>query len=403
MDLNLEMITIPVTPESGLAPFELMAAPVTQAQWVQVMGSNPSRLAAMDHPVENVSWDDCQQFVERLRELTGMPYRLPSEEEWEWAANGGEDYEYAGSNDPNEVAWYADNSEGEHHSVKQKKPNGYGLYDMSGNVWEWTSSQEGSCRVNRGGSWRYEARFVRVAIRSWNSPLARYGGLGLRLARSTSSSQRLSKEEVVEAAKRPAAPQPMGEPHIVTAAKDPLTKVVDVLAELINHLEADDDSYMLLIQRGIPPELWNEMQTILPRAQDLLRSRICRPKDSPHGLDKTPTQYTAEGREMIDRQRDYCYWVALKTWGRRSATLGSEELLFNPHEVQIYANELFITHCHLQAMEYRDQTRLKESGPIEHSKTAFFYEQMAAHVQSGGKIPDPRCVSPGFQPYVRQE
>lgn len=119
--------------------------PVTQAQWEALMGANPAHFKGKadspQRPVETVSWYDCQEAVKKAFELTGLPLRLPTEEEWELAARGGEDFEYAGSNDPDEVAWYDRNSGGETHPVGQKKPNAFGLYDMCGNVWEWTNTE----------------------------------------------------------------------------------------------------------------------------------------------------------------------------------------------------------------------------------------------------------------------
>ncbi|MDE6396855.1 MAG: formylglycine-generating enzyme family protein, partial [Muribaculaceae bacterium] len=136
---------------------------VTQQLWVAIMGNNPSDLRGENLPVENVSWFDCQEFVERLSRMTGRIFRLPTETEWEYAARGGNrsrGYKYSGSNDLYRVAWYTENSESRTHPVGSKLDNELGLYDMSGNVWEWVSdnysksylqSRNGSVRVNRGG------------------------------------------------------------------------------------------------------------------------------------------------------------------------------------------------------------------------------------------------------------
>ena len=189
---------------------------VTQALWQAVMGSNPSYFAPssvyaenLQRPVEYVSWNDCQTFITRLNELTGKNFRLPTEAEWEYAARGGNrsmGYKYAGSNDINTVAWYYDNcyalgsSSPDYgtHSVATKAPNELGLYDMSGNVWEWCQDWYGSYssdaqtdptgpalgyyRVYRGGSWYYTARNCRVSVRYFIIPSFTDNSLGLRLA-----------------------------------------------------------------------------------------------------------------------------------------------------------------------------------------------------------------------------
>ena len=162
---------------------------ITQAQWRAVMGTNPSRYTGDNRPVERVSWHDAQEFCKKLSELTGKRYVLPTEAQWEYAARGGnksKGYKYSGSNNVNEVAKY--DSSGGHSNVKSKKPNELGIYDMSGNVWEWcsdwyrsssysSSSQtnpqgpsSGSYRVSRGGSWCHIASYCRVALRNFNNP-----------------------------------------------------------------------------------------------------------------------------------------------------------------------------------------------------------------------------------------
>jgi len=174
---------------------------VTQAQWRAVMGSNPSHFSGCDNcPVENVSWDDIQGFIRKLNSQTGKTYRLPTEAEWEYAARGGNKsrgYKYAGSNDVGSVAWYDDNSNSKTHSVGQKSPNELGIYDMSGNVWEWCSdwdgayssssqsnpkgASSGTIRVLRGGSWTTRARNCRSSIRGNCPPDARDSAFGFRL------------------------------------------------------------------------------------------------------------------------------------------------------------------------------------------------------------------------------
>ena len=185
-----------------LSDYYIGETEVTQELWEAVMGSNPSEFTGNNQrPVESVSWDDCQEFIKKLNQLTGKNFRLPTEAEWEYAARGGKysrGYKYSGSNNSDEVAWYGSNSGSKTHSVKTKKANELGLYDMSGNVWEWcndwwgcyqsnsqtnpTGSSEGEYRVLRGGSWDYRDRFVRVSGRGGSTPESRYDNQGLRLA-----------------------------------------------------------------------------------------------------------------------------------------------------------------------------------------------------------------------------
>ena len=174
--------------------FYIGSTEVTQDLWETVMGKNPSYFKGGDLPVEQVSWDDCLEFCKRLSELTGRKFRLSTEVEWEYAARGGNrsrGYKYSGSNDIESVAWYNGNLNSKTHPVASKQPNELGLYDMTGNVWEWTSdlwsdnyssNRGGSLRVCRGGSWHDDARFCRSACRNNGSPGSRYADLGLRLA-----------------------------------------------------------------------------------------------------------------------------------------------------------------------------------------------------------------------------
>lgn len=123
-----------------LSSFYMGETEVTQALWKAVMGDNPSYFLGDDLPVEQVRWDDCQKFISKLNQMTGKNFRLPSEAEWEYAARGGKKsrgYKYAGSNTIGNVAWYDGNSGSKTHIVKTKSPNELGLYDMSGNVYEW--------------------------------------------------------------------------------------------------------------------------------------------------------------------------------------------------------------------------------------------------------------------------
>lgn len=184
-----------------LSSFHIGKYEVTQGEWKAVMGTNPSYIKGDNLPVENVSWDDCQEFIRKLNEMTGKNFRLPTEAEWEYAARGGNKSngtKYAGGSDIGSVAWYDGNSGETTHPVGQKRANELGLYDMTGNVWEWcqdwygsyssssqtnpTGSATGSYRVGRGGSWGINARFCRVSFRGRYSPDIRYGNLGLRLA-----------------------------------------------------------------------------------------------------------------------------------------------------------------------------------------------------------------------------
>ena len=178
---------------------------VTQALWKAVMGNNPSNFKGDNLPVEKVSWDDCQEFISKLNRITGKTLRLPTEAEWEYAARGGNNsrgYQYSGSNNLSDVAWFRGNSGGKPHAVGTKQPNELGIYDMSGNVDEWcqdwywygayssssqvnpTGANSGSYRVCRGGSWGCIARICRSSYRYCGTPVSRYTFLGLRLVLS---------------------------------------------------------------------------------------------------------------------------------------------------------------------------------------------------------------------------
>ena len=173
---------------------------VTQAQWEFVMGENPSEFKGADNPVEKVSWNDCQEFLEKLNALlsvkkSGLVFRLPTEKEWEYACRAGSTGDYCKladgteitSDTLGEVAWYRDNSDNKTHPVGQKKPNAFGLYDMHGNVWEWCEDllrAGNSSRVYRGGSWYNNSGNCAAGYRNYYSPDYRYGTLGFRLAAS---------------------------------------------------------------------------------------------------------------------------------------------------------------------------------------------------------------------------
>ena len=176
---------------------------VTQALWKAVMGNNPSKFKGDNLPVEQVSWNDCQKFISKLNNITGKKFRLPSEAEWEYTARGGNKsrgYQYSGSNNLSDVAWYDNNSGSRTHAVGTKQANELGIYDMSGNVWEWchdwdgdynsssrvnpTGAISGSFRVYRGGSWNRAARDCRSSYRGSLTPFYRNINLGLRLVLS---------------------------------------------------------------------------------------------------------------------------------------------------------------------------------------------------------------------------
>lgn len=202
-----------------LSTFSIGRYPVTQKEWKEVMGTNPSIFERNDQPVENVSWYDCQEFIQKLNKLTGMNFRLPTEAEWEFAARGGretENFIYSGDDDLDEVAWFYENSGdvwadedewSEDHleeyqcrpqPVGQKLPNELELYDMSGNVWEWcsdwygrydssfqtnpTGPETGSYRIKRGGAWYNKAESCRVSYRGNANPTDKECHTGFRLA-----------------------------------------------------------------------------------------------------------------------------------------------------------------------------------------------------------------------------
>ena len=185
-----------------LSDYYIGETEVTQELWTAVMGSNPSCFTGnMQRPVERVSWNDCQTFISKLNELTGETFRLPTEAQWEYAARGGNQAQgrlYSGSNTIDDVAWYTSNSSSTTHPVKTKAPNELGIYDMTGNVWEWcsdwngayssaaqtnpTGPATGSERVFRGGSWFSDATRCRVAGRGSSTPAFSDDNLGLRLA-----------------------------------------------------------------------------------------------------------------------------------------------------------------------------------------------------------------------------
>lgn len=181
--------------------FWMQSTEVTQEQWNRIMGNNPSNFKGKNRPVEQVSWDDAQLFITKLNAKEKGQYRLPTEAEWEYACRGGKASEtYCGGNNIDAVAWYYNNSGSQTHPVAGKSANGFGLYDMSGNVREWVSdfydrcyygnspkddpqgATTGSYRVLRGGCWGSDAWRVRAAYRDDNYPYNRVVDLGFRLA-----------------------------------------------------------------------------------------------------------------------------------------------------------------------------------------------------------------------------
>jgi formylglycine-generating enzyme required for sulfatase activity len=184
-----------------VSSFSIGKCEITLAEWKAIMGNNPSKFQGDDLPVERVTWEEAQEFISRLNKATGKKYRLPTEAEWEYAARGGKKsryYKYSGSNNIDEVAWYIGNSGNRTHPVGTKKANELGIYDMTGNVWEWCNdwfeyygssaqtnpigSSSGPHRVLRGGSWISKATSCHVSFRSYISPDARDSYRGFRIA-----------------------------------------------------------------------------------------------------------------------------------------------------------------------------------------------------------------------------
>jgi len=187
--------------EVNTSSFYICKYEVTQDEWLFVMGNNPSLFGGSKRPVDNISWDDCQLFIKKLNELTGKQFRLPTEAEWEYAARGGKrshGFKYAGSNRIQDVAWFEGNSDGQTHEVGSKMPNELGLYDMSGNVFEWcqdwygnysveirnnpSGPSSGDFLVNRGGSWNNLASNCRVTDRLYDTSTYHDSCSGFRLA-----------------------------------------------------------------------------------------------------------------------------------------------------------------------------------------------------------------------------
>ncbi len=189
-----------------LSSFYIGKYPLTQSQWQAITGENPSEFKGEKRPVESVSWSDVQDFIVKLNKKTDKQFRLPTEAEWEYAARGGkysQGYTYSGSDKLKQVGWYIENSNNETHDVGLLLANELGIYDMSGNVWEWcvdwygddyyegcqkqgvvenpTGPDNGDYRVFRGGSYFDSQLNCRAASRRWNQPGGRNLNIGFRL------------------------------------------------------------------------------------------------------------------------------------------------------------------------------------------------------------------------------
>ncbi len=195
---------------TSVAGFYMAAYPVTQELYEAVIGENPSRFKGKRRPVEEINWYDSVKFCQKLNDILELPqaitgngdkavldrkkmgFRLPTDAEWEYATGGGlkqQNYQYAGSRQLHTIGWYDDNNDYETRPVGLKLPNILGLYDMSGNVWEWCwdwYDEDEDNRVLRGGSWFYDAGLCRVAYRNYYAPDDRYRHIGLRLVLSSS-------------------------------------------------------------------------------------------------------------------------------------------------------------------------------------------------------------------------
>ena len=202
--------------------YSILKTEVTQELYESVMGENPSKFNGEKNlPVEQVSWYDAVVFCNKLSVIDGLVpvysvsnktdvsewgyaphkkekitgtisqnenangYRLPTVEEWQYAAKGGQDYKYSGSGNIDEVGWYRENSGNKTHPVAQKDPNGYGLYDMSGNVWEWCWDSRSDRRCRCGGSWLSGDGYCGVGNEDWYGADSTFSDLGFRIVRST--------------------------------------------------------------------------------------------------------------------------------------------------------------------------------------------------------------------------
>ncbi len=238
----------------SLKGFWLGKYEVTQAQWQKVMGVTPSHFKkGGDYPVETVSWNDVQQFIKALNAKGSAKFRLPSEAQWEYACrSSGKTEKYSGGTDVGRVAWYGGNSNGSTHPVGRKEPNGLGLHDMSGNVWEWVEdlyhgsysgapadgnawvSGGGSERVIRGGGWSYEPRGARCVCRLKSNPVNRISSLGFRLVKDDTT----SSEDV----------------RLVLRVREVLQRSPQLVRFTASPLEAGAEEYALHVDLAVPDD-----------------------------------------------------------------------------------------------------------------------------------------------------
>jgi formylglycine-generating enzyme required for sulfatase activity len=278
-------------------PFYLQTAPVTQRQWEVVMGNNPSHFKGEDRPVEKVSWDVVKQYIQKLNELVGdKGYRLPTEAEWEYAAKSGKKEIWAGTSDESSLvdyAWYRANSGNTTHPVGLKKPNDWGLYDMTGNVWEWCSDwygekyYSGSPRENpsgpsrgrwhvlRGGSWDDYAQYSRAATRFGELSVGRHL-YGFRIAVSVGRRLEITEKIRAESPGKNEYICPIGRQQMDSKKKltpEQLKKVVAILK-------------MRLKAKGIHPKTSSQgnskqiVQALLPGLKTHLSRKGIVPKKS---------------------------------------------------------------------------------------------------------------------------
>jgi formylglycine-generating enzyme required for sulfatase activity len=246
---------------------------VTQAQWQSVMGNNPSNFkdCGGNCPVEQVSWDDAQNFVNKLNEGNdGFRYRLPTEAEWEYACRAGTTGDYAGT--LSEMAWFRENAGSKTHAVGGKQPNSWGLADMYGNVWEWCQDwyhetydgapTDGSAwlsgggqkfRVMRGGSWNFDAPVLRSANRDRSSPVNRYFYIGFRVVAVARNNSSPTNSSVSNTAKPPNPPLPLHSFDFVTVTLDKDGKLKSRETKSANAYTEDLGGGVKLEMVAIPP------------------------------------------------------------------------------------------------------------------------------------------------------